>query len=133
MDISKINTVNVEMPRLPEIPIVRNPLMSPERLNPAQWMYKRLVKQIVEYEKKLSPEEEIGGRFINAPKEGVIHIQDIGFWGPDMMIFHGTDADGRPVQLLQHYSQLSVLLCAVPKEKEEPRRIGFVLEQRLEE
>ena len=39
---------------------------------------------------------------------------------------------GKPIQLMQHYSQLSVLLCVVPKELEEPRRIGFILEQRFE-
>lgn len=121
--------------RIPVMPVIkpfRNPLLSAERLNPAEWMYERLVKQIVAFEAKLSPEEEIGGRFVTAPKEGVIHIEDIGYWGPDMMTFHGRDLDGRPIQLLQHYSQMSVLLCAVPKEQEKARRIGFVLEARIE-
>jgi len=48
-----------------------------------------------------------------------------------MLIFRGTDADGRPIELLQHYSQMTVLLCAVPKEKDKPRRIGFILEEEL--
>lgn len=117
------------MPRL--APIIRNPLLSKERLNPAEWAYERLVKQIVEFESKLSAEEEIGGRFVTAPLEGAIHICDIDYWNPDMIIFHGIDANGRATQLIQHHSQLSVLLCAVPKIKEEPRRIGFILEQRV--
>jgi hypothetical protein len=119
----------IPMPAMPPM----SPLISKERLNPAEWMYERLVKQIVEFECKLSPDEEIGGRFVTAPRDGAIHIEDIGFWGPDLLIFHGTDFEGRKMQLLQHYSQLSILLCAVPKEQEKARRIGFILEQRLQE
>jgi hypothetical protein len=34
--------------------------------------------------------------------------------------------------LLQHYSQLSVLLCAVPREKDtEPKVSGFVIEDEM--
>jgi hypothetical protein len=125
---------NVSMLTLPDITplnIPPNPYMSEERLNPAKWAYERLAKQIQAFEAALSPKEELGGRFVTAPKEGVIHIEDIGYWGPDMLMFYGKDADGRPVQLLQHHSQLSVLLCAVPKVREEPRRNGFILEQKL--
>jgi len=98
---------------------------------PAKWMFERIARQIIDFEKELSPDEEIGGRFIAAPKEGTFHIEDIGYWGPDLMIFYGTDSNGKPIQLMQHYSQLSILLCVVPKEKENARRIGFVLERRL--
>jgi hypothetical protein len=100
---------------------------------PAKWMYERVARQIIDFEKELSPDQEIGGRFVAAPREGVFHIEDLGYWGPDMLIFYGKDADGRPIQLMQHYSQLSVLLCVVPKEKETARRIGFVLLERLKD
>lgn len=117
--------------QMPKLRDFKSPLIADERLNPAKWMYERLAKQIIEFEAQLSIDEELGGRFVTAPKEGVIHIEDISYWNPDMIIFHGRDADGRRVQLLQHYSQASVLLCAVPKEKDEPRRIGFILEEKL--
>jgi hypothetical protein len=104
---------------------------SKHELNPASWMYERIVKSIVDFESKLSNDEEIGGRLIAAPGEGYFHIDDVGYWGPDMIIFYGTNQHGRKLELLQHYSQLSVLLTALPKEKDEPRRIGFILEQRL--
>lgn len=64
---------------------------------PAKWMYERVARQIIEFEKKLSADQEIGGRFVSAPREGVFHIEDISYWGPDMLIFYGTDADGRPI------------------------------------
>jgi hypothetical protein len=120
--------------RIPDmrLPRIQNPLMSRERLNPAEWMYERLVKQIVDFESRLSPDEEIGGRFVAAPKEGAFHIENISYWGPDMLMFVGRDADGRPIQLMQHYTQMSILLCSVPREKDEPRRIGFILLDQLE-
>jgi hypothetical protein len=104
----------------------------PPKDPPAKWMYERVAAQIIEFEKQLNDEEEIGGRLVAAPGEGVFHIDDIGYWGPDMLIFHGKNQHGRPVQLLQHYTQLSVLLTAVPKESDIPRRIGFDLARRLE-
>jgi hypothetical protein len=104
----------------------------PKLIGPAESMYTRLVKQIIRFEERLSGEEELGGRFVTVPNEGVFHILDISYWGPDMLIFRGKNADGSPIELLQHYTQMSVLLCVVPKEKEEPRRIGFLLEKRLE-
>jgi len=36
------------------------------------------------------------------------------------------------MQLLQHYTQMSILLTAVPKANEEPVRIGFHLVRRIE-
>ena len=105
----------------------------PAKNNPAEWMFDRLIRMIADYEKGLSEDEEIGGRLVGAPGEGSFHIDDIGFWGPDMIMFYGKNSHGRPVRLIQHYTQLSVLLTSMPKEKEKPRRIGFALRERVEE
>jgi hypothetical protein len=102
----------------------------PDR-NPAEWMYERIARQIIDFEKRLSADEEVGGRFVFAPREGVFHIKDIEYWNPDMLIFEGTDGDGRPIQLMQHYSQLSMVLYAVRKNKDSGPKIGFNLEGRL--
>jgi hypothetical protein len=106
----------------------------PSKDNPAEWMFDRLVRLIEDFEKSLSNEEEIGGRMVGAPGEGTFHIDDIGFWGPDLIMFYGKNKDQRPVRLIQHYTQLSVLLTSMPKEKpaEEPRRIGFALRELVE-
>ena len=44
-----------------------------------------------------------------------------------MISFFGVDGQGQSVQLLQHVSQLSVLLVAVKRTGPEPRRVGFKL------
>jgi hypothetical protein len=105
----------------------------PSKNNPAEWMFDRLIRLISDFEKGLSEEEEIGGRLTGAPGEGTFQIDDIGFWGPDLIMFYGKNKDGRPVRLIQHYNQLSVLLTSVPKEKkqEAPRRIGFAIQRRV--
>lgn len=97
--------------------------------DPSAWMHERLVRQIVEFEKNLGPEYEVGGRFVEGPGAEPLHITNLASWGPDMILFMGEYADGRKFELLQHYSQVSVLLMAVRKQKddEEPRRIGFDL------
>lgn len=96
------------------------------------WMYERLIRSIDEFEKKLDQEHEIGARLVTFGNHEVIHIEDVGYWGPDLVIFYGTSSEGKPLELLQHQSQVNVLLVAVPKEGPKPRRIGFELVSKLE-
>lgn len=100
------------------------------RNNPAEWAFVRLSKLIEEFEAKLDKDEEIGARVVGLPGEGTMQIVDVGFWGPDLIIFFGRNADGKPVRLIQHYTQLNVVLAAIKKpEEREARRIGFQLNE----
>lgn len=62
---------------------------------------------------------------------GVLQIEGVGFFDPDLVTFYGRDEDGLKTQMIQHVSQLNVILRAVPKESpsEPPRRIGFSMMQ----
>src|SRR5262245_4600237 len=93
--------------------------------DPAAWMHQRLVHQIMEFEKNLGPDHEIGGRFVEGPNNESLHITNVASWGPDMIIFVGEWPDGRKFELIQHYSQVSVLLTAVKKQNERPRPLRF--------
>jgi hypothetical protein len=95
--------------------------------NPARWMHERLVNQIVEFEKGLDADHEVGGRFVQGPNNEPLHIENVASWGPDMIVFVGKYADGRKFELIQHYSQVNLFLVAMHTETEEPRRIGFDL------
>lgn len=101
--------------------------------DPAAWMHQRLVHQVLEFEKKLGPDNEVGGRFVEGPNGEPLHLSNIASWGPDMILFMGEFPDGRKWELIQHYSQVSLLLVAVPKLQEEPRRIGFELLKTVKE
>lgn len=120
--------------RLPE-PAIDIPSFSSfidkKKENPAEWMHERIVRSIVDFEKQLDQDHEIGARLVNFGSNTTFHIEDVGYWGPDIIIFYGKSQDGN-VELLQHMSQLSVLLVALKKVHEEPNRIGFKLMEKVE-
>lgn len=104
---------------------------SPSELNPASWAHERIVRSIAKFEERLDDAQEIGARLVSFSSREVIQIDDVGFWGPDIVIFYGKNAEGHPVELLQHVSQTNVLLVAVPKTGNIPRRIGFRMVEEL--
>ena len=92
--------------------------------------YKRLGEQIAELESSLSSEEEVGAIPIGAPGGIVFHMTQVGFANMDLMVFEGLNEHGKPLRLVQHVAQLSILLTALPKLNAEPRRIGFDFSKR---
>ncbi len=103
------------------------------RDNPAEWAFVRLSKLIEDFESKLDKDEEVGARLVGLPGETTMQIEDVGFWGPDLILFFGKNGDGKPVRLVQHYSQINVALEARKKPVERPaRRIGFQLSELVE-
>jgi hypothetical protein len=96
--------------------------------SPAEWAHDRLVLYIRDFEKQLDAAQEIAMGFAG-DEAGVMRIEGIGYFDPDIITFYGRDEGGAKAQLIQHVSQLSVTLRAVPKEGDEepPRRIGFQL------
>ncbi len=105
----------------------------PVRDNPAMWTYKRLKQYIVDFEKELDDQHEIGARLVSFGEKITFHIVDIGYWGPDIVSFDGALDNGDRVQLIQNIAQLSVLLVAMKKAPDQPaRRIGFNLQEQME-
>ena len=96
--------------------------------SPAEWAYERLVLYIRNFEAQLDSTQEIAMGFAGGDA-GVLQIEGLGYFDPDIVTFYGRDEDGVKTQLIQHVSQLSVILRAVPKVQQAapPRRIGFAL------
>ncbi|WGW04826.1 DUF6173 family protein [Tropicibacter oceani] len=103
-----------------------------EQKSPAEWAYERLILYIQNFEEQLDEEHEVAMGFAGG-EAGVLQIEGLGYFDPDIVTFYGTDETGARTQLIQHVSQLSVILSAQPKEteQEEPRRIGFRLAREL--
>ena len=98
----------------------------------AGWMYERLVKTINDFEKDLPNTKQAGGRLVSF-QNTVFSIDNIGYWGPDIIMFYGTLENGSSVELVQHISQLNLLLIAVDRKDDlsQPRRkIGFTTESK---
>jgi hypothetical protein len=106
----------------------KKPAPTPSPKSPAEWAHDRLVMYIRNFESELDSEQEIAMGFAS-DETGVLRIEGLGFFEPDIITFYGRDEDGAKTQLIQHVSQLSVTLRAVPKlaEEDPPRRIGFHL------
>lgn len=133
-----------EAPKVHEVHAGENLPVQPEDLpaglkqpvtkkSPAQWAYERMILYIQNFEKQLDAQHEIAMGFAGSDA-GVLRIEGMGYFDPDIVTFYGTDPAGAKTQLVQHVSQLSVMLRALPKADEtaEATRIGFRLAQDLE-
>lgn len=99
-----------------------------EDKSPAQWAYERIILYIQNFEEQLDNEHEMtlglaGGDI------GVLQIEGIGYFDPDIVTFYGSDGNGTKTQLIQHVNQLNVMLRAEPRKEssQPPNRIGFRL------
>lgn len=101
--------------------------------SPAQWAYERIILYLKNFEEQLDGQHEVAMGFAGADA-GILRIEGMGYFDPDIVTFYGVDASGSRTQLVQHVSQLNVMLRALPKpvEKPEATRIGFRLAQDLE-
>lgn len=126
-----MNETEMQLFKAVSTPALINPetLESLERRsNPAKWTYERLKSMIFDFEQNLSSDEEIGCRLVSFGNSTVYYIEDIGCWGPDIIIFHCIESSTQnKATLIQNISQLNVLLLRLPKLPQEnaPRRIGF--------
>lgn len=103
------------------------------RKSNAQWAYERLILYIQNFEEQLDGEHEVAMGFTGGDA-GVLRIEGMGYFDPDIVTFYGTEAHGARTQLIQHVSQLNVMLRALPKPKADApaTRIGFRLAADLE-
>lgn len=101
--------------------------------SPAQWAYERTVLYLKNFEEQLDNEHEVAMGFVGGDA-GVLRIEGMGYFDPDIVTFYGSDPAGGRTQLVQHVSQLNVMFRALPKavEGKAPNRIGFRLVEDLE-
>lgn len=101
--------------------------------SPAEWAYERLILYLQDFEARLDADHEVALGLVGG-EMGVMRIEGIGFFAPDLITFYGSDEAGNRSQLVQHVHQLNVMLRAVPRppERPEPMRIGFRLARALD-
>lgn len=106
--------------RTPKIEVPTNPNLASE-------FHKRLVEWINDFDAELDAEHEVGVRLVTFGQAVVFHLEDMGYWNPSLISFSGFTDDGNPVELIQHVSQISILLTKLPrKDTTAPKKkIGF--------
>ncbi|SFU70858.1 DUF6173 family protein [Alicyclobacillus macrosporangiidus] len=127
-----------KMPELPEIkvpsfkaPVIPpNPQVTSIKENLAEQFVVRLVAMINEYNMSLDANKQVALSLVQFGQTLTLSVENIGYWNPSLIVFYGTSADGLPMRLIQHVSQINCLLTAVPRENinEPKRRIGFAIE-----
>lgn len=94
----------------------------------AQIVAENLYQEILKYQSVLPDTEDVAMSIVNFNQTTTILVDSIGYIGYNMVRFGGKDASGKPLELIQHISQLNFLLMVVPKPEPEveKRKIGFV-------
>ena len=102
--------------------------LPPKDQNLADEFHKRLVNWINDYDSELDADHEVGIRLVSFGKTVTFHVEDIGYWNPSLISFHGKLENGDPVELIQHVIQISILLTKLPRlDPTKPKgKIGFL-------
>jgi hypothetical protein len=99
----------------------------PPNPNLASAFYERLSQWIADFDKTLDEAHEVGVRLVSFGQSVVFYLTDMGYWNPSLISFKGSMENGQPVELIQHVSQISILLMKLPrKDPTQPKTlIGF--------
>ena len=65
----------------------------PELKSAARWAYERLIVYIQNFESQLDNEHEVAMGFAGG-ETGILRIEGIGFFDPDIVTFYGSDQEG---------------------------------------
>jgi hypothetical protein len=105
--------------------VFRNPLVENVKDNYASEFHERLVRWINDFDASLDDQHEVGARLVSFGQTIIFHLEAIGYWNPSLIVFYGTTDDDDPVELIQHVSQISVLLMKLPRKDPSQPKIGF--------
>lgn len=117
-NMSKLSSVQPQLPPLITMPVDQNL---------ASEFHTRLINWIHDFDSELDHEHEVGVRLVSFGQTVNFHLKDIDHWNPSLISFSGNMENGDPVELIQHVSQISILLIKMKREDPTlPKRpIGF--------
>lgn len=104
------------------------PYFEPKALLPpnmAEYAVNAIYEEIADFESTLDSEHELGMPVVGGPAGLCVHVREVYRYGTDKLVFVGIDSHSKPVRLIQHLSQLNLLMLAAPKLGETAARIGF--------
>ncbi len=71
----------------------------------------------------MDKEREVGVRLVSFGQAVVFRLEDLSYWNPSLLSFKGVTENGDPVELIQHVSQISILLMKMKRQNQEvPKR-----------
>ncbi|MBM2574994.1 hypothetical protein JQC91_01640 [Jannaschia sp. Os4] len=101
--------------------------------SPAEWAAQRAILYLKRFEEGLPEDKVVAMAFAGGPG-GLLRVRGVGFHAPDIVTFSGVDRNGHPAQVIQHVTQLNLMLRAEPRPPEDDgQRIGFRLAAALQD
>ena len=99
-----------------------------QQLSTADNIAKHIYDKVVKYQSNLNATNDVALVITQFSQSTTILVQNIGYIGYNLVCFYGRGTDGKPLALIQHTSQLNLLLTAAerPKTETPKRKIGFV-------
>jgi hypothetical protein len=91
----------------------------------AKGFARRLHRRLEDFAAKLDPKHEAGLAIVNFGQAMELHVRQLGFIEPGLIVFVGVTSQGEEVQLVQHLHQISFLLMKVAATGVPTRQIGF--------
>lgn len=123
-----------QMSYMPDLRAIRPAAQAVAEANYASVFYEQLMEFILAFEAELDPAHEVGVRLVNFGLNIEFHLARIGYHNPSLIAFYGTTNEGDPVQLVQHVSQISILLMNLPLRPGSTKKsIGFHAAQQQQE
>lgn len=104
---------------------VRNIIAEAAEANLASEFHARLMEMVERFIASLDEEHEVGVRLVSFGQTVVFHLHSIGYYNPSLITFYGFDDDDNQVQLIQHVSQISILLQKLPRIDPDRQLFGF--------
>jgi hypothetical protein len=122
-----LDSILPTMPNLIPLPPSGNALLESVEENYASAFHSRLKVLIERFDESLDEGHEVGIRLVSFGQAITFHLANVGYCNPSLMFFSGVTEDGNPVELIQHVSQISVLLMKVKRlDPTKPKpKIGF--------
>ena len=95
--------------------------------NRASELSRHILDEIQEYDAALDAEHEVGVQLVSFGQTVIFHLEGMKYANPSLILFSGTLDTGEPVELIQHVSQISILLTKLRRRQpEKPKKpIGF--------
>lgn len=122
----KMDLLNISLLQEIKRPYLELPVL-PTDQNLSSEFYKRLTDWINGFDQSLDQEHEVGVRLVTFGQAVTFHLENMGYCNPSLISFSGFMENGEPVELIQHVSQISILLIRMKrKDPNKPKKpIGF--------
>lgn len=94
--------------------------------NNAEYIAKVIGQRIVDFQSTLSEVQDVALQIIQFNNSITLYVTKVSHLGLGLIVFQGSDSANNPCEIVQHISQINVLMAIVSKPADIPhRKIGF--------